>query len=292
MWTTTLSSATWAMTFWQGAELMMRARISMEMNLSTSFISGRQVEVLYGPESTGTGDIFLDTITLGGEDGILGIGPENLTRGTAPNDPGDTIPSFTDLQKQISQHVVDSEFGGITFGGTDNTIPSTLVTSPITTMPPSSRYWDINQRITYGSRTIFGLTSGTVDTDTTFLMFASDCFEMYKAATGGTYDQATVLFRITTNQYNALQDLDFHIEGQVFSLTPNAQIWPCFLNTEITNGVAGNIYLIVHCSGTHWGQGDDFTIGYTFIQRFYTVLNGSRSSVGFAATPFTRATTN
>ncbi|KAG2354262.1 aspartic proteinase [Suillus spraguei] len=302
----------------------------------TSFDTGRRVEVNYGSDSINTessfvGMIYRDTITVTGgltvtnfqigvastssgfdpfEDGILGLGPEDLTRKTMPDDLDGTIPTFTDClydQGKIDQRVVgiffqpvtmepDSRSGELTFGGIDYTkFMDDIAYTPITAMPPSSRYWGINQRITYGATTILGATAaGVVDTGSTYIWIASDAYDKYKAATGGTLDRQTGLLTITSDQYNlALQNLDFHIDGKIFSLTPNAQIWPRSLNLKL-EGLADPhaIYLIVTNIGKHSGAGLDFIIGYPFIQRFYTVLDGSRSRVGFAKTQFTDATTN
>ncbi|KAG2364323.1 aspartic peptidase domain-containing protein [Suillus spraguei] len=297
----------------------------------TSIDSGRTAEVKYGfqavdIQSSFSGPIFYDTVTLGdgltviwfplgvastwpgfngGEDGILGIGPEDLTSRTIKDDPDETIPNFTDylhLQRKISRNVVgiffqpvtrepDSQFGELTFGGTDST--KHVAYTPITTTHPASRYWGINQRITYGRTRILDATAGIVDTGCTFLYIASDAYANYQAATGATVDQATGLLRISISRYSILQNLDFHIGGQIFSLTADAQIWPRSLNTKLTGGVVGAIYLIVQNIGTHFKQGPyDFINGYTFIQRFYTVLDRSTARVGFAKTQFTDATTN
>ncbi|KAG2355480.1 aspartic peptidase domain-containing protein [Suillus spraguei] len=94
------------------------------------------------------------------------------------------------------------------------------------------------------------------------------------------------------DQYNALQPLNFHIEGRLFSLTPNAQIWPRSSPRFNPTLDPDNIYLVVMDLGLPTGTGLDFSIGYTFMQRFYTVLNGSRQRIGFAPTQFTDATTN
>ncbi|KAG2354813.1 aspartic proteinase [Suillus spraguei] len=299
----------------------------------TSFMSERRVKVDYDGHAPGTsssfsGPIFYDTVTLGGgltvtwfqlgvastvsgfregEDGMLGIGPEDLSRGTIENDQGGTIPSFTnDLHRQgkIDRQVVgiffqpitrepESEFGELTFGRTDSTKhDGNIAYTPITATPPSSLYWGINQKITYGQTVILGFTAGIVDTGTTLLYLSSDAFERYSAATGATRDQATRLLRISPNQYNVLQNLNLHIGYTMLSLTPDAQIWPRSLNTKLYGGVIDAIYLIVGDFGARSGRGFDFILGHTFMQRFYTVFDGSSSLVGFASTPFTRATTN
>jgi len=45
-------------------------------------------------------------------------------------------------------------------------------------------------------------------------------------------------------------------------------------------------------TGTNSGSGLDFIMGFTFLQRFYSVFDTTNSAVGFAATVYTNATTN
>jgi len=88
-----------------------------------------------------------------------------------------------------------------------------------------------------------------------------------------------------------LKTLSFDISGVSFGLTPNAQIWPRTLNTDI-GGAAGDIFLIVNSIGTPSGQGLDFINGQTFLERFYAVFDTTNKRVGLATTSFTAATTN
>jgi cathepsin E len=76
-----------------------------------------------------------------------------------------------------------------------------------------------------------------------------------------------------------------------FELTANAQLWPRSLNTFI-GGISTRIYLIVNDLGTPSGQGLDFINGYTFFERFYSVLDTTNKRIGLATTSFTHATTN
>lgn len=76
-----------------------------------------------------------------------------------------------------------------------------------------------------------------------------------------------------------------------FELTANAQTWPRSLNTAI-GGRSDRIYLVVNDLGRSKGSGFDFILGYTFMERFYTVFDTSKQRVGFAYTPFTLAQTN
>ncbi|KAG2359224.1 aspartic peptidase domain-containing protein [Suillus spraguei] len=286
---------------------------------STSVMSEWHIKVDYSavdtdPQSFFSGPMFYNTITLSGgltitwfqlgvasswwgfhegEDGIFGIGPKELSHGAIENDQDGMILSFTDylyIQGKIGQQVVDiffqpitrepdSEFGELTFA------------RPIIAMPPSLHYWGINQRITYSQTPILGFIAGIVNTGTTFLYLASNAFAKYEAATSATWDQTTCLLHISPDQCNALWNLNFYIGHEcqfcqpfhplIFSLTPDAQIWPHSLNTKLIGD-----------TGTRSGQGFDFIIGYTFMQHFYTLFDSSSSLISFARTPFTYATTN
>ncbi|KAG2351189.1 aspartic proteinase from Irpex Lacteus [Suillus spraguei] len=289
----------------------------------TSFNTHQPVSVGYGSGDF-VGTEYLDTLALGGGltikqsigvasassgfndvDGILGLGPVDLTQTTLTKSPRTTIPTVTDnlhSQDIIQQAVVSIFFepnglkretkGELTFGGTDATkYTGDIAYTSITTTKPASNYWGINESITYGSQTILSSTAGIVDTGTTFIYIATDAFAKYQSATGATLDEATALLTVSSAKYNTLKNLDFHIGTETFTLSPNAQIWPRSLNSKI-NGAKDVIYLVVSDIGTTSGHGLDFIDGYAFLQRFYSVFDTTNKRVGFAKTSFTDATTN
>ncbi|KAG1845411.1 aspartic peptidase domain-containing protein [Suillus tomentosus] len=289
----------------------------------TSVDTGEPVAVTYGSGSF-SGTEYTDTITLGtgltipsqsigvaststgfSVDGILGIGPLDLTNGTLTNEPTKTIPTVIDnlySQGTISQKVFGISFepttselvtnGVLTFGGTDATkYIGSIAYTPISTTYLASTYWGINESISYGSTTILSSTAGIVDTGTTLVYIASDAYAKYKSATGGTLDTATGFLLISSSQYKALKNLNFHIGSETYALTPNAQIWPRSLNTYM-GGSSNAIYLMVSDIGSPSIPGFDFVNGYTFLERFYSVYDAANSRVGFAKTSYTDATTN
>jgi len=281
------------------------------------------VNVSYGSGSF-SGTEFTDTVTLSDSlvienqsigvastatgfndvDGILGVGPVDLTSGTVSNT--DTVPTVTDnlfSQGTISQDSLgisfepststDQQNGTLTFGDVDTSlITGDISYTPITSTSPASNYWGIDQSVTYGdSTTILDTTAGIVDTGTTLLLLATDAFQAYQQATGGVEDQTTGLLTITEDQFNSLQSLFFNIGGVQYELTANAQIWPRALNSQI-GGEEGNIYLIASDLGSQSGQGLDFINGFGWLQRFYSVFDTGNAQVGLATTPFTDAETN
>jgi cathepsin E len=216
---------------------------------STSVATGQSVSVTYGSGSF-SGTEFLDRVTItsvlvvnnqsigaaststgfGGVDGIIGIGPVDLTLDTLSPDTNDEIPTVTDnlfSQGTIPEHLVSVSFepiavddtvnGELTWGGTDSTrFTGSITFTPITTTSPSNEFWGINESITYGTETIMSTTAGIVDTGTTLILIASNAFSKYQSATGGVNDRATGLLRITSTQFSNLKTLNFVIGGAYY----------------------------------------------------------------------------
>ncbi|KAF8078962.1 aspartic peptidase A1 [Lyophyllum atratum] len=292
---------------------------------SASATTPNRVSVTYGSGSF-SGNEFTDTVTLApglvltgqsigvattstgfeGTDGILGIGPVDLTLGTLSPATNTLIPTVTDnafARGIISANEIGISFaptttvevlnGELTWGGTDSSkFTGSISFAPLTSTFPSSEFWGINQSIRYGASTnILSSTAGIVDTGTTLLLIATDALARYRAATGAVADRNTGLLRITSAQFSRLQSLFFTINGVTFEFTANAQLWPRALNTAI-GGTPNNIYLIVGDIGTPSGQGFDFVNGYAFLERFYSVFDTTNRRVGFATTANTRSTVN
>ncbi|KAJ7791223.1 acid protease [Mycena olivaceomarginata] len=279
---------------------------------STSTDTRNTVNVSYGSGSF-TGTEYTDEVTLGPDlviqkqsigvaskatgfndvDGILGIGPVDLTSSTVNST--SSVPTVTDnLFKQgtiptesigisyiPTTSASDAANGELTFGGTDSAkFMGNISYVPITTTSPASNYWGIDQSISYGTdNPILNLTAGIVDTGTTLLLLATDAFQAYQQATGATADSTTGLLTLTESQFENLQSLFFQIGDQTLELTPNAQIWPRSLNSTL-GGDDDKIYLITADLGSNSGSGLDFIDGFGFLQRFYSVYDTTNSQVG------------
>ncbi|KAL5501258.1 hypothetical protein ACEPAH_9645 [Sanghuangporus vaninii] len=291
---------------------------------STSEATGDLTEVTYG-SGFFIGTEFLDTVTLAedlvitnqgigaaaisegfdGVDGILGIGPTDLTEGTV--DGISSIPTVTDnlfSQGTISEKVVGVFFapttelsvtnGELSFGTIDDTkTTSDVVFTPITSTSPASEFFGIDQSITYGAagENVLSTTAGIVDTGTTLLLIATDAFDTYTSLTGATIDNNVGLLSISSEGFSNLQSLFFNVGGTSFEFTPNAQLWPRALNTAI-GGSTNDIFLIVADLGSNSGEGFDFVNGMVFLERFYSVFDSANSQVGFATTAHTTDETN
>ncbi|KAL4253204.1 peptidase A1 family protein [Abortiporus biennis] len=295
----------------------------------TSIDTGNSVYIEYG-SGVMTGEQYLDQLTLapgfvirnqslgvalvapGFEDvdGILGLGPQDLTCNTLFPDDTTCVPTVTD--NSLNQGLIDSKLVGISFEPTDTMDPVTngeisfgnidttkftgkLSYVPITETFPATEYVGIDQNITYGSgenaKVVMETTSGITDTGTTLLLLASDAIANYTAATGAVLDSDVGLLKITPAQFSNLQSLFFTIGDEQYEFTPNAQIWPRSLNSAI-GGTSDAIYLIIADIGYSSGNGLDFINGMTFLERFYTVYDSENEVFGIATTKFTSALTN
>ncbi|KAI0649711.1 aspartic peptidase domain-containing protein [Trametes meyenii] len=291
----------------------------------TARATGEIVSVTYG-SGYFMGQEFIDTVTLApgltignqsfgvamnssgfdGVDGILGVGPQGLTRGSLSLCPETTIPTVTDngwnagyldkyeigISFQPTRSVVKQN-GELTFGGTDPTkYMGDLQYGPMTNITPASHYVGYVQSIRYGDKgPVLKETAGILDTGTTLTLIASDAFKRYQNYTGGVLDDDTGLLRITKEQYGNLKNLYFKIGDEEYVLTPNAQIWPRALNEQI-GGSPDGIYLIVNDLGEDSGEGLDFINGMTFLERYYAVYDVGNSRIALAKTKYTDADVN
>ncbi|KAJ6549508.1 aspartic peptidase domain-containing protein [Mycena sp. CBHHK59/15] len=216
---------------------------------------------------------------MDGLDGILGIGPVDLTLNTMTPDSSNKDGILTVTDNLLKQKLISSEYTG------------KLNYVPITKQAPASNYWGIEQSVSYGSDMIMNECAGIMDTGTTLVMIASDAFEEYRKQTGATMDQSLGLLTVTEEQYNNMQSMYFDIGGVKYEFTKNAQIFPRSMNASL-GAPEDKICLIIADMGTLSGQGLDFINGFAFLQRFYSVYDVSNSQVGIATTEYTMATSN
>ncbi len=123
---------------------------------------------------------------FGNIDGILGLGPVDLTQRTVAGE--DVVPTVADnllAQHKISSEVFSLSFepstsstapsGELIFGGTNpSKYTGSITYTPITNVEPSSALLGINQAVQYGVSEIELLksTAGIVDSGTTLVLLA------------------------------------------------------------------------------------------------------------------------
>ncbi|KAF8141387.1 acid protease [Boletus edulis] len=246
---------------------------------STSIPTGEAVNVTYG-SGYFSGLEYLDQVTLAanlvitnqsigdalsyadfqGVDGIVGVGPVDLTLGTLSPDTNAAIPTV--MNNLVSQGLIENQprsysdtNGALTYGGIDSGL---LTYVPVTMTYPAAYYWGINVTSSaYGTHTVIPTsTAGIVDTGTTQVLLADDFFAVYLKAIPG------------ANLSN------FTIADRVFSMDVAAQLIPTDQNTA-WGGVSGKQYGVVANLGSNSGEGLDFIIGQKFMERYYAVSSSS-----------------
>ncbi|KAI0664354.1 aspartic proteinase precursor [Cubamyces menziesii] len=252
-----------------------------------------------------------ESVGFEGVDGVLGLGPRDLTLGTLRPSVNGTIETV--VQNLFGQGAIGFESvsisfepilevndvnGELTFGGVDTSkFIGDLNVAPFTTTPPSSQYFGVDQAVRYGSSTpLLDNNPGIFDTGTIMLLIATDALNTYVEAVGAVFDDETELYRITPEQYASLQSMFFTINNVVYEFTANAQIWPRNLNTLI-GGSPDYVYLIVGDIGANSGSGMDIISGMAFMERFYISFSTNTAprlvnGVSIANTPNTQAMTN
>ncbi|KAF7964462.1 hypothetical protein HWV62_7411 [Athelia sp. TMB] len=276
--------------------------------------SKRQSEYIFMSYGSGqmSGDTYTDQVTLGnglviknqfigfstesqgftGIDGILGLGPVELTRGTLSNGNKTVLTVMDQLYKQktIKTETLGIYFapsagvlptGELSFGDVDTSkVVGAVHYVPVTKNAFAGKYWGIDQSISYGGEQILQESAGIVDTGTTLVMISAKAFAKYEKATGGVVDSATGMLKITAAQFAKLKNLDFKIGTKTFSLIPDAQIWPRALNSAI-GGDKNSIYLVVQSFGDDTGVGFEFINGFSFLCAFRLVFRSTNTKTNY-----------
>lgn len=169
----------------------------------------------------------------------------------------------------------------------------------VTETHPAAYFWGINVTFsTYGTTVLIpDSTAGIVDTGTTCMclspllhrqslgltqmscfsvvLLANDFFSVYlNAIPGATVDNTTGLIEIPPSSVSSMQPISFFAADHVFFMDVAAQLIPTDQNTA-WGGVAGKQYGVVNKLGANSGQGLDFVLGMTYMERYYAVSRDS-----------------
>jgi len=270
--------------------------------------NGGSFEVEYGSGSvTGTG--ALDSVTIGsitiqnqqigvgkssqefeGTDGLLGLGPEDLTEGTFSS----VSEAPTVIQNAYSQGLIPLQLLGVSFapcsstdctngeldlGGID-TSKTTSSVSYASVGGAGADYWGISTAITIGS-TSAGTSGGIVDTGTTLVYLPSSAYNTWiKAIPSATVDNNSGLVRFPKSSLSSVPSISFTVGGTKFTLNNYAQLVEQGLYSSF--GLSSTYYYSWISNGG--SSGLDFIIGQKFLERFYSVYDTTNNRVGFATT--------
>lgn len=298
------------------------------VHTKTTIPTGQQISDTFGSGSF-QGLEYLDQVTLapqlvitnqsiggatsssGFEDvqGILGLGPADLSKGTLLSAPDSLIPTVMDnaVSQGLIKHKVfgisfapstkeDDTNGVITFGGIDPSAYTGSITYvPITTTPPSSAFWGIDvTSVHYGDGTVItGSIAGIVDSGTTQILFSDSLFSAYKKSIPGVrFDSKSGLLEIPKSSISKMRPLTFDIGGNYFTLDVGAQLVPADENSAWGGERSKRYGVIGLLPDAASGNGVDFILGIAFMERFYTVFDAENTRMGFAYTKHTSSATD
>jgi hypothetical protein len=193
-------------------------------------------ELVANNQGVGSVSVILKPYHAPSLNGTLGLGLSGLAFPAVPNTLAaqGKIPSARFALYFQPETQTSAASGTLSFGDTD----SSKYTGSLQYVPlVSLSLWVIRLSITYNEGSILSGTLGVVDSVSSSLGLPRDAFNRYKAATGAEYDDEKGLLKIATEQYAALQPLDFVIGGVAYSLPPEAQV--------LDIGTPGTLYLSV-----------------------------------------------
>lgn len=229
-------------------------------------------------------------------DGILGIGPTLLTRGTLSPDTGDKVPTITD--NLVSQGFVDQSITTITdqqliFGPPPDAYSDAIYAS-ITTEAPASSFWGIDVTFAYGAEGLSTTQSGIVDHGATLTYLPTSVFNKLLNSTGATIDGETTLpvtdscagleaFVLTLSSGN----VTVPVENYRWTIeVPDNRCYLAFADSgKMTNKPAAGRDMKFRPSSYRAAvDGDvDFILGFSMLKNYGVVLDGEQNRVGFAA---------
>lgn len=284
---------------------------------SSSQKTSDTVSVLYGSGNF-TGGEYIDTLTLDGTsftqsigvattsagfvdlDGILGLGPTNLTTGTLSPDSDAEIPTVPDnlfSQGYIDSRVVTIANQMITFGSTPLV---EVVYTAITESSPANTFWGFDASFAYGTNSLVPATAGIIDHGTTLTMLDTSGYNNFLRQTGATQDPDTTLPVLPS--CDGLDPIILTLAGVNITIPVDKYRWPADQNVAI-GGDSTKCYLALADVGTNFntfrqgpelqfrqtslpnteGNGINFILGYNMLKHFGVVLDTENSRIGIGS---------
>ncbi|KAJ7636405.1 putative cathepsin E [Roridomyces roridus] len=230
-------------------------------------------------------------------DGILGLGPVQLTNGTVQG--VSEVPTF--IQNLLSEGVIaqnilgisfaplqgiapESPNGVLTFGGVD----ANFFKGNITYTPRIPPFWGISAcSFKFGPNSLgpnsTASYSGFVDTGTTLILLPSPVFTAFLNLTKGSVDPSTGFIAFPANG-KPTHDVSFVVGGTTFTMTPEQYLLPetQYASWGITaqEAQASGGYALFGNAETAGAPG--FVLGIGFLEFFYSVYDTENDRVGLA----------
>ncbi|KAF8317081.1 acid protease [Clavulina sp. PMI_390] len=226
-------------------------------------------------------------------DGILGLGPVDLTSGTVSN--ASTVPTFMEnLHREgaisinslgvyfTPLHGSDTEEvnGELSLGGPHSSrYTGKLSYFPVTNKAPFSNYWGLSSiSFKYGNLPLSAGTtySAIVDTGTTLILIPTVAYDQFLKEAGGTADPSSGLVKFARKPTGSFKII---VSGVTFPLTPNQYLVPT-AQYRAFGLTAGSYYAWIGDGGP---PGDvNFLLGQKFLENYYSVYDTTNWRIGLA----------
>lgn len=197
--------------------------------------AGHTVALVYG-SGTFSGEEYFDNLTMSGisfqqeigvtgtskgvnEDGIFGIGPTDLTRGTLSHNDNAEIPTVTD--SLFKQRLITSR--SVTIGNHLLTFEPTKAADvnyvPITRTSPANEFWGLDAGFRYCAVTLLAQTAGIIDHGTTLLLLSTNAFNTFRNETGAELDASAGILRYKNDNCLGLKPLTLVVGGKTIEIS-------------------------------------------------------------------------
>ncbi|KAK9443502.1 aspartic peptidase A1 [Metarhizium brunneum] len=257
-------------------------------------ISGADFNQSIGVANTTTGVTEVD--------GLLGLGPTDLTLGTLTPDKSKTIPTVPDnlfSQGHAESATVTIVKQAITFGSTSLT---NVTYAPITEVAVAKTFWGFDASVAYGDSSLLSTKAGIIDHGSTATLLSTSSFNNLLNLTGATVDDNTGLPVLSS--CSVLDPIVLTLAGVNITIPVDIYRWPADNNTAI-GGDKNKCYLAISNIGTSFenlsqrpdlqfrkssfsgNQADEdnvsFILGYNTLKHFGVVLDKENSLIGMTS---------
>lgn len=287
---------------------------------SSSKKTSQNVSVAYGSGRFG-GYEYVDKISFGGVsfnqnigvavesegipegvDGLMAVGPTNLSIGTLMPNEKQHVPAI--LDNLIKEHMVDDAV--MTINGTSITFGAAsgdnLQYTPVTTNSPASNFWGLDLSFGLGDTPLSRKVSGIIDHGSTLNMLPASAFRKFIEESGAKRDTATGL--PVLDSCDELGPLVLDMGSAKISIPAEQYRWPAD-KYDLIQGKPGLCYLALGATAsdessfharpnakfrsssvyraiTGGGEDVDFILGYNTLKHRSVVLDKDGSRIGFS----------
>ncbi|OZJ05247.1 hypothetical protein BZG36_02306 [Bifiguratus adelaidae] len=278
--------------------------LALSITYGSGYADGRIGEDILSLGSISIPDFYfgvgsdVDSVnTQGGVDGIMGMGPDALSKGSNSGDK--LLPTPVSLMKAkglVPHNMFSVVFapapngqltsvnGEVTFGGLppSNSYKGAVTWKPITFKSGAKNYWGIDiDSVKVGGQTVMNRVTAVVDTGTTLIAVSPNYIRnLYKRIPGYQFSPSLGLYHVACADLHKLPSVSFYVAGKAFSLNPYQYTAPSW--EEASWGVTKKDRCVTYIIDSNLPDGVDIILGQKFLEYFVSVYDAEHKRVGLA----------